>query len=157
MIGCSIALKTVWKQYMPWCLNNNHIPFSISLGWSKINNNCTASITVTTKSNGQVNIEICYTHYRDEHVLQHIRPPSRRLHPENVFLTRYEKVLKTAPILLICYNWKSLWILHTVFFLTTEENGSTTTNNAPSNKLRRNNQGLFRQRESMTECEAWDL
>ena len=28
---------------------------------------------------------------------------------------------------------------------------STTINNAPSNKLRRNNQGLFGQRESMTE------
>ena len=28
---------------------------------------------------------------------------------------------------------------------------STTINNAPSNKLQRNNQGLFRQRESMTE------
>ena len=43
---------------------------------------------------------------------------------------------------------------YSFFSNTTEKNGSTTTNNAPSNKLRRNNQGLFRQRESMTECEA---
>jgi hypothetical protein len=46
---------------------------------------------------------------------------------------------------------KSLNSAYSLFSNTTEENGSTTTNNAPSNKLRRNNQGLFRQRESMTE------
>ena len=46
---------------------------SFLLGSSKINKNCTATMTATTANDGHVDVDVCYTHYGHEHELQHIR------------------------------------------------------------------------------------
>ena len=67
-------LKLYPSKYNLWrTLTFDGLNNIFSTGSCKIGNNCTATVTTTTKSNGFLHVDVCYTHYGHKKKLQHLR------------------------------------------------------------------------------------
>ena len=74
-----VQLKLYLSKYNLWrSLTFDGLNNIFSTGSCKIGNNCTATVTTTTKSNGFVHVDVCYTHYGHKKELQHLRIPNWR-------------------------------------------------------------------------------